>query len=322
MKRLAEADPSNKPIRHDLAAACATLGDLSLQLADVAAARSYLAEYLVETRRRAADHAEDRSARRALTDALLRNGDLHLRLLELPTAATELREAHELALRSTVSEPNDQGSRMYLANALSMLAQLEIQQRDADAAEKHATAGIAEMRRAGEKGDAVLKAQVDAWVKEQEAVAAQCRLAQRAVADPSSAEKQPAEMIDELLDFAAFALWKSKGWESARPIVEKIAQRDPKDVVGLFLAARRTAAVAAALKSDDPLRKTLGDQVIVLLQAAHKLKAFANPVTAAQLEFAVDFEPLRTRPEFKTLLDEVRRNREAPSAKPPQAKPN
>lgn len=306
VKKLSDADPSNQPIRQDLATACATLGDLSLQLNDFAAARTYLAEFLAVTRLRIKEHAEDRAARRDLIDALLRNGDLHLRLRELPTAAAELREAFDGAQRASTAEPNDIGGRMYLANALSMLAQYDVQNRDPESATKHLKNGIAEMRRAVEKADAVLQSQVGAWIKEQEALAARCATATKVAADPDAADKQDAGVVAELLDFAAAARIREGKFDAAKNILERLAQLEPATGEKRFLAARRYAAAADGFKADDPQRTELADAAMKLLVEAHKLKALDDVVAAAQLEFAVDFAAIRERKDFQALLEQTR----------------
>lgn len=305
LKKLADADPSNQRIQRDLAAACATLGDLTTQLNDFAAARGYFAEQLAVARQRMNEHAEDQASRREVIDALLRNGDLHLRLLELPAAAAELTEVIEGAQRAVTADPGDIGSRMSLANALGMLAQYDVLNRDPDSAAKHLQSSIAEMRRAVEKTDAVLQAQVTTWIKAQESLATLCTTAKTVIADPDAVAKQAEGDVPDLLDFAAAARLRAGKIDEARELLERLAKLEPADGAKRMLAARRYAA-AAGLKSTGSNHTEFAEQAMNLLREAHKLKAFEDAIIAAQLEFAADFAPLRDRDDFKALLAQVR----------------
>jgi serine/threonine-protein kinase len=342
LRNLAANKLLNARLTAELVTLCESLIVYRMQRGELVAAERYLDEYVTLTRLRSEEFPQDGSLLESYINALVRSSDLLIDLGRFELAQERNDQVIFAIEHTKVPDLQTPVARSGLmANACEQLGKILLNNRDAKGASEWFERAVKQMREfekvAGNDGAPV------EWFDEQSRIVKYC--AQISPFQTASTSTTGNEAVPtQFLDFRAAFLVSDDKLLEAEQTADLQAARAVEDLrtaartvmlaggpawrrsattgetmatggMGFFVAGRRWSAIAAATEADEKARLRRKTRAVELLTQAADAGYFRNPVAAAQLRKADDFQGLQERDDFRKLVDRVKRELPGDAAK-------
>lgn len=317
IRGLAKSDPKNPQWQQELSTSLRASGDSSMLLGDLMSARKSFSEYVDLAEARLAAAPDDARLQRIVPDAMYCAGMVELRLGDVDAAGARLQASVDRAQKLVDSAPEDVARRSFLANVMTLAMQQAWQVRDPAAVVSWSDRAAAEVRKIQSQAGAADRKQYDEWLAELSTMKEHADAAKQAAADARPAEPKDASLAADLIDFRLAAQLKAKKFDDARASLDRLTTLDSGNPKHLFLAAKRSAQLAAL---DGAGAEKQWEKTLDLIAKTQEQGFFRSVENAARLEAAPEFKPLASRPAFIEILRKVRKETQDEGPKPAETK--